>query len=396
MASMQFSRIELLNHIFPELTPTELQVLDAAAQEQYYAPGALLCREGEIGRRLFIIAEGEAEIFINADENQMILVKNVGPTDYFGEMALINDAPRAATVRASTRCKTLEINRDAFITTIDQNPALLRAIVRQISNHLRNNDRIIIRELRKKNKALNVAYNTLSSQEKLRTDFIATLSHELRTPLTSAQGFLHLINRGAMQGEAQTVALDTVTRNVEKMVDLINNLLVLYEMHLLSLEYSNIDLVELVREAIREARRAIDAPSNPVEFVQDVQMPTIRGDRNGLLLAVRSLVENAFKFGQENGLVVINLYLADENTVGLDVIDQGIGIPLEAQPHIFEPFYRVEGTGPDRLYSGLGVGLAISKFVVEQHKGMLAVESEPGEGSTFTIRLPLAAAVEAL
>jgi signal transduction histidine kinase len=197
-----------------------------------------------------------------------------------------------------------------------------------------------------------------------------------------------------MQGEAQKSALETVTRNVEKMVDLINNLLVLYEMHLLSLEYSNIDLTELVREAIRDARRALDAPLNPVEFVQDAGLPTIRGDRNGLLLAVRSLVENAFKFSEENDLVVINLYLADQNSVGLDVIDQGIGIPAEAQSHIFDPFYRVEGTGPDRLYAGLGVGLAISKFIVEQHKGMVAVESKLGEGSTFTIRLPLSAPVE--
>jgi signal transduction histidine kinase len=341
MASRQLSRIELLQHIFPELTTTELQVMDAAAQEQRYEPGDLLCREGEIGRRLFIISEGEAEIFVQTDENQLILVKNVGPADYFGEMALINDAPRAATVRAITKCSTLEIDREAFVATIDQNPALLRSIVRQISNHLRNNDRIIIRELRKKNQALNVAYNNLSSQEKLRTDFIATLSHELRTPLTSAQGFLHLINRGAMQGAAQKVALETVTRNVEKMVDLINNLLVLYEMHLTSPEYSDVSLEALVREAIREARSTANAQLHPVEFVRSGDLPMIRGDRNGLLLSVRSLIENAFKFSRENDLVVVNLYLINEDRAAIDVVDQGIGIPAEAQEHIFEPFFKV-------------------------------------------------------
>lgn len=390
MVSRRFSRLELLQHVFPELNTIELEALDTAAQEHTYAPGAVLCRQGEIGRRLFIIAEGEAEIFVNTDESQMILVKNVGSSEYFGEMALINDAPRAATVRTISRCKTLEIDREAFVATIDQNPALLRAIVKQISNHLRNNDRIIVRELRKKNQALNVAYNHLSSQEKLRTDFIATLSHELRTPLTSAQGFLHLINRGTMQGDAQKVALETVTRNVEKMVGLINNLLVLYEMHLTSPEYSDVSLEQVVREAIREARTMANAPLSSIEFVKQSELPMIRGDRNGLLLAVRSLIENALKFSQDNDVVVVNLYLADENTAGLDVIDQGIGIPAEAHAHIFEPFYRVEGAGANRLFSGLGVGLAISKFIVEQHAGQINVESEPGEGSTFTIRLPLA------
>lgn len=390
MVSRRFSRLELLQHVFPELNTIELEALDTAAQEQTYAPGAVLCRQGEIGRRLFIIAEGEAEIFVNTDDSQMILVKNVGPSEYFGEMALINDAPRAATVRTISRCKTLEIDREAFVAAIDQNPALLRAIVKQISNHLRNNDRIIVRELRKKNQALNVAYNHLSSQEKLRTDFIATLSHELRTPLTSAQGFLHLINRGTMQGDAQKAALETVTRNVEKMVGLINNLLVLYEMHLTSPEYRNVNFEKIVQEAVQEARTMSGVQPTSIKFVQQDVVPMIRGDRNGLVLAVRSLIENAIKFSKDKDLVLVNLYLADENTAGLDVVDQGIGIPIEAQDHIFEPFFRVEGAGPARLFSGLGVGLAISKFIVEQHEGQISVESVPGEGSTFTIRLPLA------
>lgn len=389
MASTQYIGIDLLHKIFPELSQTELQALAAAARERSYAPGDLLCREGEIGRRLFIISDGEAEIFVNTDKNQLILVNRVGPADYFGEMALINDAPRAATVRAITTCKTVEVDRDAFMDAIDQNPALLRSIVRQISDHLRNNDRIIIRELRKKNQALTVAYANLSSQEKLRTDFIATLSHELRTPLTSAQGFLHLINRGTMQKGAQQTALETVTKNVEKMVDLINNLLILYEMHLISPEYSDIDLVALVDEAIWEARKMVEDQVRPTKVIRPSEAPIIRGDKNGLLLAVRSLIENAFKFSQTNDLVVVNIYDIDGEAVGVDVTDVGIGVPLEAQMSIFDPFFRVEGAEPDRLFSGVGVGLAISKFIVEQHNGRLTVESEPGQGSTFTIRLPL-------
>jgi signal transduction histidine kinase len=389
MAAMQLTQIDLLHHIFPDLSHPEIQALQAAAQEQSYAPGDVLCREGEVGRRLFIISEGEAEIFVKADGDQLILVKKVFPTEYFGEMALINDAPRAATVRAITQCKTLEIDRDAFLEVVDTNPALLRAIVKQISDLLRNNDRIIIGELRQKNRALNVAYSNLSTQEKLRTDFIATLSHELRTPLTSAQGFLHLINRGAMQGNALRSALETVTRNVEKMVGLINNLLVLYEMHLISPEYTDLNLEELVREAMREARLMTDEQTSPVEVIKEPNLPAVRGDRNGLLLVIRSLIENAFKFSQDNSPVIVNLYLADGHSIGVDVIDQGIGVPPELQDHIFEPFYRVEGVGASRLYSGLGVGQAITKFIVEQHQGQISVESQPGVGSTFTILLPL-------
>jgi signal transduction histidine kinase len=193
-----------------------------------------------------------------------------------------------------------------------------------------------------------------------------------------------------MQGAAQQSALETVTKNVEKMVDLINNLLVLYEMHLISPEFSDIDLVTLTQEAIREARMVPAARKRQIDLERPSDLPQIRGDRNGLLLAIRSLIENAFKFSQENDLVVVNIYLIAAEAIGIDVIDQGVGVPLETQAHIFDPFYRVEGVGPDRLFSGLGVGLAIAKFIVEQHNGRITVESEPGKGSTFTVRLPLA------
>lgn len=382
-------RLALLQRTFPELGDAELLELERAAEMQVYPAGAILCRQGEPGTRLFIIGRGEAEIFVQADDNHEILVKRVYPADYFGEMALLSERPRAATVRATTPCLTLEIERETFIPIADHNPALLRALVKQLSDHLRNNDRSIINELRQKNLALQMAYADLAEQERLRTEFIATLSHELRTPLTSAQGFLHLITRGKLEGAGLESALESVTRNVEKMVHLINNLLVLYEMHLISPEFQVLSLAQVVQEALAEAQALLaEEEQLPVILESAADLPAIHGDWNGLLLAIRSLIENAIKFSPEKTPVRIRIYRLEESAIRVDVTDQGVGIPAEWQERIFDPFVRLEGAGANRLFSGLGVGLAIAKFIVERHGGRIEVDSAPGRGSTFSVLLP--------
>lgn len=388
MADVKVDRIALLRQTFPELSDSDIEIMSQAASPHQYPAGTILCREGEEGRSLFILAEGEVEVFVCADSQQEIRVKLMRPVSYFGEMALLGETTRSATVRATTRCRTLEIDQDAFGVVADRNPALLRTLGRQISNHLRNNDRAIINQLKEKNMALQAAYASLAEQEGLRTEFIATLSHELRTPLTSVQGFLHLINKGAIEGDALRLALDSVTRNVEKMVRLIHNLLVLYEMHLVSQQMTTLTLPELLVTALHDAQVAAVVPTLPVNMDIAPDLPSLHGDKSGLALAVRSILENAFKFSPGGTAVHVSAYRADDGQVCIAITDQGIGIPAEAHERIFEPFYRVERPGANRLFPGLGVGLAIAQFIIGRHNGRIEVASQPGQGSTFTIYLP--------
>jgi signal transduction histidine kinase len=388
VADKALNHISLLRQTFPELTDSDLTILNQATSPRAYPAGSILCREGEEGKTLFILAEGEVDVFVCAGSQQEIRVKTMRPVSYFGEMALLGENTRSATIRANTRCRTLEIDQDAFVAVADRNPALLRTLGRQISNHLRNNDRAIIAQLKEKNAALQAAYASLAEQEHLRTEFIATLSHELRTPLTSVQGFLQLINKGAIEGEALRLALDSITRNVEKMVRLIHNLLVLYEMHLLSQQLTILTLPELLVTALHDAQVAAAGPTSPVNMDIAPDLPTLHGDKSGLALAVRSIIENAFKFSPNGTPVSIAAYRGDDNHVCITISDEGIGIPADAHDRIFEPFYRVERPGANRLFPGLGVGLAIAQFIITRHNGRIELQSEPGRGSTFTIYLP--------
>jgi signal transduction histidine kinase len=389
MTQSQIDHLGLLGQTFPELKEIDLQTLADMATTGRYAPGSVICREGEVGTTLFILADGEAGIYTQPGTEEEIFLKAVQPASYFGEMALLGNTTRSATIRAITVCQTLEIDQETFARLLERNPALLHTVSRQIIDHLRNNDRAVITELRQKNEELATAYAHLADQEKLRSQFIATLSHELRTPLTSAQGFLHLINKGALPADSLQQALDLVTRNVEKMVALINNLLVLVEMRLTSHQATSVSLPEIVAEAVNEAKAIVNGNQAPVVLEVSPDLPDIEGDRNGLILALQAVIENALKFSPDCTPIHVRIGSPASGHVQIEVIDNGIGIPAEALEQIFEPFYRVEGAGASRLFPGLGVGLSIARFIVERHGGRIEVISTPGRGTNFSIFLTI-------
>lgn len=379
--------IPLLQNAFPELNNEDITTLSRAAGTQSYAAGMDILREGETGTTLFVLGSGQADILVQAN-NQEILIDTVGPDSYFGEMAFLGETTRTATIRAKTNCQLLTIDEKDFMPIARANPHLLRNLLRQIIGHLRRNDQAVINELNAKNADLEQAYADLAEQEELRTKFIATLSHEIRTPLTSVRGFLGLISQGAIQGESLRAAIESISRNVERMVGLTNDLLLMYEMHPSSLEFGYIDLADVLIEALNDARTALNGDSTGVKLDIAPKLPQLYADRRALTLAVRALTENAFKFNPEQRPISIRAATNGNNEVIIAVQDDGVGIPPADQSRIFEPFVRLEEEGSSHLFPGLGVGLTIARFVVERHNGRIEVSSQPGQGSTFTIHLP--------
>ena len=384
----QVDQLALLQKTFPELGPNDIQALGQAAVPQFFPAGTTICRAGEPGTSLFVLAEGEADIFVHANPDIDILIDTVGANTYFGEMAFLGETTRTATIRARSDCHTLVIEHTDFLPIAHTNPRLLRTLLRQIIGHLRRNDVAVIQELNVKNLALERAYADLAAQEELRTQFIVTLSHELRTPLTAVKGFLSLINQGAIQGDSMQVALNSITRNVDTMVGLTNDLLILYEMHPTASEYLHVSLPDILVEALNAARQSVNGAAARVTLEIDPDIATVYADRRALVLAVRALLENSFKFNPDRAPVQIHAYHRAPDEVAIRVTDHGIGIARENLPRIFEAFVRIEQEGGQYLFPGLGVGLTIARFVVERQNGRIEVESAPGQGSTFTIILP--------
>ncbi len=379
--------ISLLHNAFPELNDEDIATLNQAAGSQCYATQADILLEGETGTTLFILGSGQADILVQAND-QEILIDSIGPNSYFGEMAFLGETTRTATIRAKTDCQVLTIDEIDFMPIARANPKLLRDLLRQIIGHLRRNDQAVISELNAKNKDLEEAYADLAEQEELRTQFIATLSHEIRTPLTSVRGFLSLIARGALQGDSLHVAFESISRNVERIVGLTNDLLLMHELHPTPLEFSYVNLADVLIEALNNIRVTLNGNSTDVKLDISPNLPLLFADQRALTLAVRALTENAFKFNPDQMPISIQATTNDNNEVIIAVQDEGIGIAKADQSRIFEPFVRLEKEGSQYLFPGLGVGLTIARFVVERHNGRIEVESTPQQGSTFTIHLP--------
>ena len=383
-----FDPIELLGNAFPQLNATEINALSEVASYHTYKPGTDLCVEGEVGTLLYILAQGKADVIVNTGDGPGVFVDTINPYAYFGEMSLFGESTRMATIRTRTACQTLEIEHHDFMRVTQNNPELLRMLLRQIIGHVRSNDRAVIRELNAKNTALQQAYADLAEQEELRSQFIATLSHELRTPLTSIQGFLGLINQGAIKGNSLPVALRSITRNVDKMVGLLNNLLILYELHPGTMEYAYLSVTDVLVAALNGMRETgVDLTAVDLDIAP--HLPIIYADKRTLVLAVRALLENAYKFTPQTETIHVHVYQASPKEVAIAVKDKGIGIPEEEFENIFEPFYRLEIEGTTHLFPGLGVGLTIARFIVERHNGRIGLESTVGQGSIFTIYLPI-------
>lgn len=380
---------QLLQNVFHDLSTNDIRSLSQAASVRDCHADEYICRQGDAGTTLFVIGSGEVDIIVHAKDDNDILVDTLGAGNYFGEMAFLGETTRMATVRTRTACQMLEIDQDDFMAIARTNPSLLRTLLRQIINHLRNNDQAVIRELNIKNAALANAFADLAEQEALRTQFIATLSHELRTPLTSAKGFLSLINQGVVQGDALEMAMTAITRNVETMVGLTNDLLILYEMHPAEAEYGYYGVAGIVMQALSVAKDVMKGRPAEVELDISPDLPEIHVDKRGLVLALRAIIENAFKFNPNGEPVAIRAFVVNDSEVAISVEDKGVGIPVEAQERIFEPFIRVEKEGGAYLFPGLGVGLTVARFLVKKHNGSIHVDSQLNRGSIFTVTIPI-------
>ncbi|MBK9055930.1 MAG: hypothetical protein IPL78_35025 [Chloroflexi bacterium] len=231
------------------------------------------------------------------------------------------------------------------------------------------------------------ANNELHRQEEMKTQFLSTVAHELRTPLTSARGYLHLVNAGMIPAAKLNEVLARIQENVETITGHVNDLMFLQEIELVVERSDQIDLVELTQDVLNLYKpRSLNTGIN-LQLEASDHIPTIKGDQNALTRAVMALVDNAVKYSPHGGDVLVRVG-SENGHVHLSIQDEGIGIDAKHLPHIFERFYHVD-KDTDHVYGGLGVGLPIAQRLVRAHGGDIGVSSKFGEGSKFTIWLPV-------
>ena len=227
--------------------------------------------------------------------------------------------------------------------------------------------------------------------KRLKDEFVANMSHELRTPLNAILGYAYLLSEGQTGplNAEQANAIGKIDSSATILLHLINDLL-----DLSHLKLGRADLVPAPDDAVRIARRAIEAAGAPPEGVQfsldttNQEIPiTTDGEKAAKIL--QNLLSNAYKFTRE-GRITMRIRRTEGAHAAVEwlVTDTGIGIPEEQQEAIFDEFRQVDGSST-RLYGGTGLGLALSRRLAEALGGAVELESTPGSGSTFVLRLPV-------
>lgn len=231
--------------------------------------------------------------------------------------------------------------------------------------------------------------------ERLKDQFITAISHELRTPMAVIKGVSEVVLEQGDDGKPNRRLLETLSRNVDILDRMIVELLDISELASgnFSIRRDRLDLEELIWNAINGLRPEINRASLDVAvMLRDENGLVIQGDAQRLRWAIGHLLQNSIHYTERGGHIIITLRRRDPEHVALQFVDTGVGIAEKDLPHVFKRFYRGEPrTAGGKLIDprGLGQGLFIARTVTEAHGGHLSVTSQAGEGSIFTMVLPV-------
>jgi len=233
------------------------------------------------------------------------------------------------------------------------------------------------------------ATQAYSEANRLKAELISTLAHEMRTPLTSIKGYTTalLLEEASFDPETQREFLHIIDEECDLLQDLIRDLLEssIIDAGLLELEMQPVMLPRLAKGVIDEIAHRTQKHRFITGFANN--LPIVEADPDRVAQVLRNLLDNAVKYSPEGGLVVVRGELGRDEVI-VSVADQGVGIAPEHLNHLFEKFFRIR-SGLARHVVGSGLGLPISRTIIESHGGRIWAESQPGQGSVFYFTLPL-------
>jgi len=395
-------KITLMDQAFPGLAQDELEEVAKLTTVNTYAPDVYLCHEGAYEDIFYIIAQGEVAVTkkISDTEGERELRK-LGWGDFIGEMALIQNAPRSASVRTLTECTVLEMTKPNFESLLSRSPRMTLSIMRSTLARMRQNDQMAIKDLQRTNKIL-------AQLDRNKLEFIEVAAHELRTPLTVMKGYINVMKMdAAVKANALLLeVLDGLGRGTDRLHEIVNTMLDVTRVDSDKLRIAPVPvpLRSVVNDIVHRLQADAAHRQLTITIEHGPDVPPINADPTLIQKALYHVIVNAIKYTPDGGAIVVRTQpvTLERETPGVEISvqDTGIGIAAEHQELIFEKFYQV---GSVALHSssktafkggGPGLGLAIAKGVARAHGGKIWVES-PGcdeeklPGSTFRLQLPV-------
>lgn len=400
--AQSYDKVSLLRLVFKGLQDDELQEMASLSRLCSYPADHILCREGAQEDVFYIVADGNILITqkLTDIEGERTL-REGGKGDVVGEMALIQNAPRSATVRTTSACTMLEMEKKDFETILRRSPRLALDIIRITLDRIRANDQLAIAELQRTNKILR-------QLDRNKLEFIQVAAHELRTPLTVLKGYVDLLGSfPTIKADAALVGVfEGITKGASRMHEVVNMMLDVSRMDAERLKIVPVPVLlkRIVADLAQDLGRSAAERKIEIKNAYAEGTPDIQGDPELVHKALYHLIINAIKYTPDGGNVTISTrpVFMDDNSPGVEIAikDTGIGLDPEHHELVFEKFYQVSSvaihsSGKTTFKGGgPGLGLALVRGVARAHGGKVWVESVGHDeinfpGCTFYLQLPV-------
>lgn len=391
LRSMSESSIAFLR----SLAATDRAKLSRLMIEESGAPGDVIFREGEAGDSAYLIRAGRVAVITGALSSPALLGRR-GPGEIIGEMALLDNRPRSASVVAMDNMVLLRIDAENFDQLLKDSPEVSKSIMTSLSARLREATRVrdvneqMGRQMSSQLSTLKTEKQQLLELHRVRQETSGLIVHDLRNPLGLLYGAVQMLEITLPEElvEENRELFDVVSASYGRMRRLVDSLLDVDRMETggVQLELAAVNVKSLVKSATQPVAISIRKSGINYQTSFPDDLPDLMVDEELVTRVIANLVDNAIKYMPGGGDLIVAAIRASD-FVTISVSDTGPGIPAKDRDRVFERFTQVTGTRRPR---GFGLGLAFCRLAVEAHGGKIWVESKEDErGSRFKFTLPV-------
>ena len=380
------SREEVVFHI--GLKIEDLEFLGSIVNFRTLAAGEVIYQQGDAAEAFYAIEKGHIEVISESLGAPEVIANFSRRGDYFGEVALITDGPRSATVKTVTESKLLVLTRKDFLNLETDNPGIFNEVAEILSRGTRYNDSHFAETILRKNEQLAHALDELEeAQEELlrreRLSLVGKLAsgiiHDLKKPMTCISGYAQLLGGKSVTDERRKRYGYKITQEVHRLVDMINEILQ-FARGEQKIVCTRVNIDDWLSEILGILHREFE--DGRINFQKKIELDErLHIDSEKFKSVFFNIAANAITAMPEGGTFQFACSRQSQNA-RLEFIDTGVGMSAETASHVFEDFFS-------QAKDGTGLGMAIVKRIVEAHQGTIEVESELGKGTKYTVLLPL-------
>jgi signal transduction histidine kinase len=356
--------------LFNSLAESELSLLRHAQQLREFKAGEIIFKEGDRGDGLYIVGEGQVQISALLSGTERGVLAKLGPGEFFGEMAVLDDEPRSATASAEGDVKLYFIPREKVLEMLENSPRLSVKLVREISSRMRDFNRQYVREVLQAERLALVGR------------FARSIVHDFKNPLNIISLAAEMSRMERLPPAARSASADRILKQVQRLTRMINELLD-YTRGAQSGVLADVNFRQFIQQLVEEASPELCQKKKVVLYVEnDPPDVEICVDPQRLSHVFYNLFHNAVDAIVGQGMITLRFKRAGSEIV-TELEDSGKGIAPEVRPRLFEAFATFG------KQQGTGLGLSICKRIIEDHQGWIRARNEPGHGAIFEFGLPL-------